>query len=129
MNSSKKKGSAHCHPSIGPRLWRQFTVYGFITQCSTLAVDVVGKTESSQVVLELSSIPLVRHETCATVLLHREAEALCRETNDSRYYAEVETSESGGSATGKSRRSLSRPLRLLALHPVIQIQSLLEGIN
>lgn len=81
-------------------------------------------------VLELCSIPLVRHETYATFLLHREAEALCRESNGSRYYAEVETRECGRSATGKLlRRSLSRPLRLLALQPVIQIQSLLEGID
>lgn len=101
---------------------------GFITQYSTWRW-VFWATTILQVVLELCSVPLVRDETYAPLILRRKAETLRKETNDSRYHAEIEILESGQSATYKLQRSLSRPLRLLAFHPIIQIQALLSGIN
>ena len=81
-----------------------------------------------QGVLELCSLPIV-YESYAPLLLRRRAQKMRKETGDSRYYAEVETREVGRSAMWLLSHNLSRPLRLLAFHPIIQIQALLGGIN
>ncbi|KAH8678313.1 MFS transporter [Xylariales sp. PMI_506] len=85
-------------------------------------------TSILQGILELCSLPIV-YESYAPLLLRRRAQKLRRETNDARYHAEVELRESGRSAVGKLGHSLSRPLRLLAFHPIIQVQAILGGIN
>ncbi|KAF2184921.1 synaptic vesicle transporter [Zopfia rhizophila CBS 207.26] len=102
-------------------------VGGFIVEYSTWRW-MFWATTILQVTLELSSL-LLFYESYAPVLLRRRAEKWRKETGDSRYYAEVEMRESGRSAVWKLNRSLSRPLRLLAFHPIIQVQAILEGIN
>lgn len=102
-------------------------VSGFIIEYSTWRW-MFWATTILQGIVELSSLPLF-HESYAHVLLRRRAEKLRQETNDSRYHALVETRESGRSAGWKLARSLTRPLRLLAFHPIIQMQAILEGIN
>ncbi|TVY84583.1 putative efflux pump mfs2 [Lachnellula suecica] len=102
-------------------------VSGFIVEYSTWRW-MFWATSILQVILELSSL-LLFHESYAPVLLRRRAEKQRKETGDSRWHAEVEKRESGRSAGWTLRRSLSRPLRLLAVHPVTQIQAILEGIN
>jgi multidrug resistance protein len=81
-----------------------------------------------QGLVEVGSLPIV-YETYAPLLLRRRALKLRKETGDSRYYAAVEAHEPGRSSAWKLRNSLSRPLRLLAFHPIIQIQAILGGIN
>lgn len=107
--------------AIGP------IIGGFIVQYSTWRW-MFWATTILQCLLELSSLRLFR-ESYVPVLLRRRAQKLRAETGDSRYYAEIEMRESGRSAAWKIRRSLSRPIRLLAFHPIIQIQATLEGIN
>ena len=102
-------------------------VSGFIVQYTTWRW-MFWATTILQVILELSSL-LLFHESYAPVLLRRRAEKRRKETGDSRYHAEAETRESGRSSLWKLSRTLSRPLRLLAFHPIIQIQAILEGIN
>lgn len=102
-------------------------VSGFIVEYSTWRW-MFWATTILQGIVELSSLPLF-HESYAPVLLRRRAEKLRQETGDSRYHALVETRESGRSAGWKLARSLTRPLRLLAFHQIIQMQAILEGIN
>lgn len=85
-------------------------------------------TSILQAVLAVASLPLVL-ETYAPLLLSRRAERLRRYTRDSRYYTEIETREQGRSAVWKLHNSLSRPLRLLMFHPMVQVQAILGGIN
>ena len=102
-------------------------VGGFIVEYSTWRW-MFWATTIFQVILVLSSM-LMFYESYAPVLLRHRAEKLRKETGDSRFYAENERREYGRSASWKLGRSLSRPLRLLAFHPIIQIQAILEGIN
>lgn len=102
-------------------------VSGFIVEYSTWR-SMFWATTILQNIVELSSLPLF-HESYSPVLLRRRAEKLRQETRNSRYHAMIETRESGHSAAWKLARSLTRPLRLLAFHPIIQMQAILEGIN
>ncbi|KAB8224898.1 major facilitator superfamily domain-containing protein [Aspergillus novoparasiticus] len=65
----------------------------------------------------------------APLPLRRRAEKLRSDTGDSRYYATIEMREVRLSPLRKLSRSLSRPLRLLAFHPIIPMQAILEGID
>lgn len=102
-------------------------VGGFITEGTTWRW-MFWSTSILQAILAVASIPIVL-ETYAPLLLSRRAERLRQNTGDSRYYAEVETREEGRSAVWKLRNSLSRPFRLLMFHPIVQIQTILGGIN
>ncbi|KAF2623216.1 MFS multidrug transporter-like protein [Macroventuria anomochaeta] len=102
-------------------------VSGFIVEYSTWRW-MFWSTTILQVILEGTSL-LVFYESYAPFLLRKRAEKLRKETGDSRYHAAIEMRESGRSTMWKLRRSLSRPLRLLAFHPIIQIQAILAGIN
>jgi hypothetical protein len=84
-------------------------------------------TKILQGILEASSL-LIFHESYGTVLLRRRAEKLRNEIGDSRYHAAVERRESGRSTLWKVSRSLSRPLRLLVFHSIVQIHAILQGI-
>lgn len=107
--------------AIGP------IIGGFIVQYSTWRW-MFWATTILQGLLELSSLRLFR-ESYAPVLLRRRAQKLRAETGDTRYHAEIEMRESGRSAAWKISRSLSRPIRLLAFHPIIQIEAMLAGLN
>ncbi|PLB44303.1 synaptic vesicle transporter [Aspergillus steynii IBT 23096] len=102
-------------------------VSGFIVKYSTWRW-MFWSTAILQVVLEVSSC-LLFHESYAPLLLRRRAEKLRKDTGDPRYHAEVETHEFGRSTLWQLSHSLSRPLRLLAFHPIIQMQAILEGID
>lgn len=102
-------------------------VGGFIVQYSTWRW-MFWATTILQVTVEVASLFLF-FESFAPVLLRRRAEKRRNETGDARYHTEMDIRESGRSAAWKLGRSLSRPLRLLAFHPIIQIQAILEGIN
>ncbi|KAF2869325.1 MFS multidrug transporter-like protein [Massariosphaeria phaeospora] len=107
--------------AIGP------IVAGFIVEYSTWRW-MFWSTTILQVVLEALSL-LVLNESYAPFLLRKRAEKLRKDTGNSRYHATIEMRESGRSTMWKLRRSLSRPLRLLAFHPIIQIQAILSGIS
>lgn len=100
---------------------------GFIVQYSTWRW-MFWATTILQCILELTSFFIFR-KSYAPVLLRWRAKTLRTETGDSRFHAEIEMRESGRSAAWKISRSLSRPVRLLAFHPIIQIQAILSGVN
>lgn len=102
-------------------------ITGFIVQYSTWRW-MFWATTIMQVVFELCSL-IVFYESYAPVLLRRIAIKKRAETGDSRYHAAIERFEHGRSAAWKLRHSLSRPLRLLAFDPVIQVRSILSGLN
>lgn len=71
--------------------------------------------------LFLAMVPLMK-ETRATVLLSRKAAALRRATGDGRYQTRHDAAR--GSFGVMMRTALSRPLRILALEPVVIAQTL-----
>lgn len=69
------------------------------------------------------------HETYAPKILNRRAAKLRKETGDARYYTEHERAMAGKSVAFILHRALSRPLRLLMFHPIIQINAILAGFE
>ncbi|KAK5121368.1 hypothetical protein LTR85_005534 [Meristemomyces frigidus] len=59
-------------------------------------------------------------ETYAPLILERRARRLRTEMGDVRYYTAVSKLHEGRSVRSIAQQSLSRPLRLLAFHPIIQ---------
>lgn len=69
----------------------------------------------------------VFQETYAPLILKRRAEKLRKETGDARYTTLHERLADKKSVIAILTKALTRPLRLLAFHPVIQIISLLSA--
>ncbi|KAJ5157264.1 uncharacterized protein N7482_008364 [Penicillium canariense] len=69
------------------------------------------------------------HETYEPLILRHRAGRIRHETGDSRYYTTDERLHANKSATRILGRALVRPLRLLTLHPIIQIASLISAFN
>jgi hypothetical protein len=69
------------------------------------------------------------HETYAPVILHRRAARLRKETGDNRYYTVHERLESEKSVLWVVSKTLTRPIRLLLFHPIIQVYSLISAFN
>lgn len=69
----------------------------------------------------------VFHETYAHVILKQKARRLRRATSDMRYHAAVEKLLENRPLGWMWRRSLSRPLRLLLFHAIVQIQAVVCG--
>ncbi|KAH7125630.1 major facilitator superfamily domain-containing protein [Dendryphion nanum] len=67
------------------------------------------------------------HETYAPLILRRRAEKLRRETGNNQYYTIHERFDSKRSTVGLLTRALTRPLRLLMFHPIIQITTMIEA--
>lgn len=68
-------------------------------------------------------------ETYAPVILQRRAARLRKTTGDSRYQTVFERLETDHSLARRLSRALTRPLRLLAFHPIIQATSLMSALN
>lgn len=71
----------------------------------------------------------VFRETYAPLILKRKAEALRRYTNDSRYQTMHERLDEHKSFFSVLAKALTRPLRLLMFHPLIQLTSLLQAFT
>lgn len=71
----------------------------------------------------------VFHETFAPTILSRRAVKLRKETGDSRYYTKHERAMAGKSVVSILHRALTRPLRLLIFHPIIQINAILTAFD
>lgn len=69
------------------------------------------------------------HETYAPTILARRAATLRKDTGDDRYYTEHERAMADKSLVFVLSRALSRPVRLLAFHPVIQITALISAVD
>ena len=68
-------------------------------------------------------------ETYAPLILSRRAAKLRKDTGDSRYYTVHERFEENKSLAKRLAYSLSRPMRLLIFHPIIQIQAAISGFQ
>jgi len=71
----------------------------------------------------------VFRETYAPVILKRKAEGLRRNTGDARYYTVHERMVEQKSLLSILVKALTRPLRLLMFHPLIQITCVLEAFS
>lgn len=83
-------------------------------------------TSAFQAVMIFVSFTVFR-ETYAPLNLKRRAERLRKTTGDHRYYTAQERLQEEKSVTQVLTKTLSRPLRLLLRHPVIQLASLIEA--
>lgn len=72
---------------------------------------------------------LTFQETFAPIVLQRLAARLRAETGDDRFQTLEERLDRTKSVAHELSYALSRPLRLLALHPIIQISSLIAGFQ
>lgn len=85
-------------------------------------------TSIFQVVMIIVSV-FTFHETYGPVILKRRAKRLRRETGNQQYHTESERRDSEKSLPRILGRALSRPLRLLAFHPIIQVTAIISGFN
>ncbi|KAH8701546.1 major facilitator superfamily domain-containing protein [Talaromyces proteolyticus] len=107
--------------AIGP------IIGGFITEATTWRW-IFWSTSVLQGLMVVASLFAFR-ETYAPTILHRKAKRLRKSTGDSRYYTQFERDFNSRSAVWILQKSLTRPMRLLAFHPIIQIQACLSGFN
>ena len=85
-------------------------------------------TSAFQAVMILVSFPAFQ-ECYAPLILRRRAEKLRKSTTDSRYYTLAEQRDVGRSAVAVVSRSLSRPLRMLVFHPIVQVAAVISGFQ
>jgi MFS family permease len=71
----------------------------------------------------------VFHETHAPTVLSHRAAKLRKDTGDPRYYTAHERATSSKSLLVVLTQALSRPVRLLLFHPIIQITSILSAFH
>lgn len=69
------------------------------------------------------------HETYPQLILRRRAEQTRSETGESRYTTAAERLHIDISPVGTIARSLTRPLRLLVFHPIVQLISVISALN
>lgn len=105
--------------AIGP------IVGGFITETTTWRW-MFWSTSILQGVMTAASF-LSFYETHADTILQKRAEQLRQTTGNPRYETVNEKLALGRSVSWVLRRSLSRPIRLLMFHPLIQIQACLSA--
>lgn len=72
---------------------------------------------------------VIFRETHAPTILEKKAAQLRKSTGDERYHTYVSTLTHGRAFSSILLVHLTRPFRLLGLHPIIQIQTLLSGYN
>lgn len=68
-------------------------------------------------------------ESYGALILRRRAERLRQQTGNRQYYTASERLDGDRSTTAVLARALTRPVRLLLFHPIIQISAILAGFN
>ncbi|KAK4542778.1 hypothetical protein LTR36_006154 [Oleoguttula mirabilis] len=106
-------------PAVGP------IIGGYLTEGASWRW-VYWATSIIQGVLVIFCF-LIFKETYAPLILERRARRLRRETGDERYYTVVARLHEGRSVRSIAQQSLTRPLRLLAFHPIIQAMASLSA--
>jgi multidrug resistance protein len=100
-------------------------VGGFITEFTTWRW-MFWSTSILQAVLVCISLVLF-HETHAPTILKERARLLRQTTGESRYRTEWDSLALGRSTYWILQNNLSRPIRLLMFHPIVQIQACMSG--
>lgn len=85
-------------------------------------------TSAFQAVMTAVSFPTF-HESYGPLILRRRAAKLRKQRGEQQYYTLASGQEADRSAVAIVRRSLSRPLRLLFFHPIIQITAMFSGLS
>ena len=68
-------------------------------------------------------------ESYGALILRRRAERLREETGNKQYHTKGERLDNDKSTVAILAQALSRPLRLLVFHPIIQVSATLSGFN
>ncbi|PQE21116.1 efflux pump antibiotic resistance protein [Rutstroemia sp. NJR-2017a WRK4] len=100
---------------------------GYIAQYSTWRW-MFWSTSILQAVMIVMSLPLF-HETHAPTILRHMARELRHTTGNSQYATEAEVLHKHRSFSWLLVRSLTRPVRLLLFHPMVQINALLSAFQ
>ncbi|TGJ79379.1 hypothetical protein E0Z10_g9399 [Xylaria hypoxylon] len=100
---------------------------GFIVEYTTWRW-MFWSTSIFQGVMIVVSFDVFR-ETFGPLILNRRAARLRKETGNEQYYTQYERQTSGQSLILVATRALSRPLRLLAFHPLIQITAIISAFG
>lgn len=98
---------------------------GYLTQGTSWRWMFWTTSIVQAVMIVFSSV--IFKETYAPVVLERRAKRLQRGTGNMLYHVAATELHEGRSAAQVVKRSLTRPLRLLAFHPTIQVMSLLSA--
>lgn len=69
------------------------------------------------------------HESYGALLLRRRARNLRQRTGNTQYYTAAERLDGNRPTIGIIGKALTRPLRLLPFHPIIQVSATLSGLN
>ncbi|KAI9746307.1 MAG: hypothetical protein M1818_000018 [Claussenomyces sp. TS43310] len=69
------------------------------------------------------------YETYGALILRRRAARLRKETGNTRYYTLAERQDGERTTTAVLLHTLTRPVRLLLFHPIIQIQAAISAFN
>lgn len=69
------------------------------------------------------------HESYGALILRQRATHLRQQTGNQQYYTHSERLDGNRSTTAILGRALTRPLRLLIFHPIIQVSAVLSGFN
>lgn len=102
-------------------------VGGFVTENISWRW-IFWSTSALQGALVCLSLALFRETHAPTILRHKAAR-LRRNLGNTNYYTAIERLEQDRSVFWVLARSISRPIRLLVFHPIIQIQACLSGFN
>ena len=105
--------------AIGP------VVGGLIAQSTTWRWSF-WSTSIVQLLLTVFSI-VIMDETYASIILQRKAVRVRKETGDHRFHTASEKLSEGRPTLWVLQRGLSRPIRLLVFHPIIQLQACLSA--
>ncbi|KAK7057779.1 putative efflux pump antibiotic resistance protein [Favolaschia claudopus] len=79
--------------------------------------------QAIMLVIEIGTFP----ETYAPLILRKRAERLRRSTGDPQYRTPYERPQDRKSVANVLTRALTRPLRLLTFHPIIQVTALIQA--
>ncbi|KAI0403161.1 major facilitator superfamily domain-containing protein [Xylaria palmicola] len=100
---------------------------GFIAQYTTWRW-MFWSTSIFQGVMIVVSFDVFQ-ETFGPLILKRRAARLRKETGNERYYTEFERQTSQQSVLRVTAQALSRPLRLLVFHPLVQITAIISAFS
>lgn len=106
-------------PAFGPILG------GYVTQYTTWRWTFWSTSAliGAMIVLET----FLFHESYPATILYHRAQKIRKDTGDSRYYTATERLDEGRTVSGVLVWSLTRPLRLLIFHPIIQFFTIYTG--
>ncbi|EDN06705.1 predicted protein [Histoplasma mississippiense (nom. inval.)] len=109
-------------PSCGGRI-----IGGFIAERSHWRW-IFWSTSAFQAAMTIMSF-FCFHKSYCPHILRRRAERLRKETGNNHFHTESQRFDGGRSAARVVMRAITRPLRLLMFHPIIQVSSILRGFH